>query len=59
MYRDKDVLISRIWEAQNKYNALLQKFESIPFHKDSATEHEIVKKLQICYGLIDKSFKGL
>ncbi|HPA49327.1 MAG TPA: hypothetical protein PLO36_04235 [Methanofastidiosum sp.] len=59
MYRDRDVLISRIWEAQNKYNALLQKFESIPFHKDSATEHEIVKKLQICYGLIDKSFKGL
>ncbi|KYC46243.1 MAG: hypothetical protein APG12_00166 [Candidatus Methanofastidiosum methylothiophilum] len=59
MYRDKEVLLSKIWEAQNKYNALLQKFESIPFHKDSATEHEIVKKLQICYGLIDKSFKGL
>lgn len=59
MYRDKDVLLSRIWEAQNKYNTLLQKFENIPFHKDSATEHEIVKKLQICYGLIDKSFKGL
>ncbi|HOE93064.1 MAG: hypothetical protein BWX56_00207 [Euryarchaeota archaeon ADurb.Bin023] len=59
IYRDKDVLLSRIWEAQNKYNSLLQKFESIPFHKDSATEHEIVKKLQICYGLIDKSFKGL
>ncbi|NYT03218.1 MAG: hypothetical protein GKC00_00765 [Candidatus Methanofastidiosa archaeon] len=59
MYRDREVLLSKIWEAQNKYNALLQKFESIPFHKDSATEHEIVKKLQICYGLIDKSFKGL
>ncbi|MCC7572994.1 MAG: hypothetical protein KO464_06355 [Candidatus Methanofastidiosum sp.] len=59
MYRDKEVLLSKIWEAQNKYNTLLQKFESIPFHKDSATEHEIVKKLQICYGLIDKSFKGL
>ena len=59
MYRDKEVLLSKIWEAQNKYNSLLQKFESIPFHKDSATEHEIVKKLQICYGLIDKSFKGL
>ena len=59
LYRDKEVLLSNIWEAQNKYNSLLQKFESIPFHKDSATEHEIVKKLQICYGLIDKSFKGL
>lgn len=59
MYRDKEVLLSKIWEAQNKYNSLLQKFESIPFHKDSATEHEIVKKLQICYGLIDKSFRGL
>lgn len=59
MYMDKEVLLSKIWEAQNKYNALLQKFESIPFHKDSATEHEIVKKLQICYGLIDKSFKRL
>ena len=59
MYRDKEVLLSKIWEAQTKYNSLLQEFESIPFHKDSATEHEIVKKLQICYGLIDKSFKGL
>lgn len=59
MYRDREVLLSKIWEAQNKYNSLLQRFESIPFHKDSATEHEIVKKLQICYGLIDKSFKGL
>ena len=27
MYRDKDVLLSRIWEAQNKYNTLLQNFE--------------------------------
>ena len=59
MYKDREVLLSKIWDAQNKYNSLLQKFESIPFHKDSATEHEIVKKLQICYGLIDKSFKGL
>lgn len=59
MYKDREVLLSKIWDAQNRYNSLLQKFESIPFHKDSATEHEIVKKLQICYGLIDKSFKGL
>lgn len=59
IYRDREVLISKIWEAQERYNFLLQKFESIPFHKDTATEHEIVKKLQICYGLIDKSFKKL
>ncbi len=59
IYRDKEVLLSKIWEAQEQYNSLLQRFESIPFHKDSATEHEIVKKLQICYGLIDKSFKKL